>query len=146
MPQNQKVHEPRKKPSVKKAQNKKIQEYRKKPSVKKAQNKKTIRNTINNRDSVETSVIKISNMVSDAMTHELDRIVKQNDGLIKAKEMVVGIVSGVDRAAKHFAEKYLSLTPAQQRLLFKEMKRFAEGTGSHGIDVDFQDNILGGIF
>ena len=146
MPQNKKVQETRKKPSVKKTPNKKIQESHKKPSVKKAQKKKKIRNTINNTDTVETSVIKISNMVADAMTQELDRIVEQNDGLIKAKKMVVGIVSGVDRAAKQFAEKYLSLTPTQQRLLFKEMRRFAEGTGSHGIDVDYQDNILGGIF
>ena len=85
-------------------------------------------------------------MVADAMTQELDRIVEQNDGLIKAKKMVVGIVSGVDRAAKQFVKKYLSLTPAQQRLLFKEMKKIAEGSGSHGIDVDYQDNILEGIF
>lgn len=146
MPQNKKAQDPRKRPSVKKAPTKKIQESHKKPSVKKTPNKKTIRNTINNRDTVETSVIKISNMVADAMTQELDRIVEQNDGLIKAKKMVVGIVGGVDRAAKQFVKKYLSLTPAQQRLLFKEMKKIAEGSGSHGIDVDYQDNILEGIF
>ena len=40
MPQNKKVQETRKKPSVKKTPNKKIQESHKKPSVKKAQKKK----------------------------------------------------------------------------------------------------------
>ena len=63
----------------------------------------------------------------------------------KAKKVLFSIVGGVRKAVQQFVDEH-PLTPEQQRLLYKEMKRIAEGTGSHGIDVDFQDNILGGIF
>lgn len=94
--------------------------------------------------SVEKSIISLSNKIADTMMHKLDNIVKENRGLTKAKTMLFGIVEGVDKAAKRFAQKY-PLTPEQEKLLYKEMKMIAEGTGLHGVDVDFQDNILGGI-
>ena len=94
--------------------------------------------------SVEKSIIFLSNKIADTMMQKLDNIVKENRGLTKAKTMLFGIVEGVDKAAKRFAQKY-PLTPEQEKLLYKEMKMIAEGTGLHGVDVDFQDNILGGI-
>ena len=111
-------------------QKKKTQDSRKKmPEKKKAIQKKK-------HDSVD--------VIADAMMHHLNKI-KESDGLKKAKKVLFSIVGGVRKAVQQFVDEH-PLTPEQQRLLYKEMKRIAEGTGSYGIDVDFQDNILGGIF
>lgn len=89
-----------------------------------------------NHDSVD--------VIAGAMMHNLNRI-KESDGLKKAKKMLFNIVGGVQKAVQQFVEEH-PLTPEQQRVLYKEMKMIAEGTGLHGVDVDFEDNILGGIF
>lgn len=131
-------------PQKKKAQ----QPSKKSLPKKKTANRQKNRHAVVSKDSVgksvEKSIISLSNKIADTMMHKLDNIVKENRGLTKAKTMLFGIVEGVDKAAKRFAQKY-PLTPEQEKLLYKEMKMIAEGTGLHGVDVDFQDNILGGI-
>ncbi len=52
------------------------------------------------------------------------------------------MLEGVRKAVQQFIEEH-PLTPEQQRILYKEMKRIAQGT--HSIDHDFEDN-FGGVF
>ena len=78
--------------------------------------------------------------IADSMILHLNKI-KESDGLKKAKNMLFTVVRGVNKAVKQFVEEH-PLTLEQQRMLYKEMKMIAEGTGSHGFDVDFHENLF----
>lgn len=82
-------------------------------------------------------------MISHAMLYNLNKI-KNSEGVKKAKKMLFSMLGGVRKAVQQFVDEH-PLTPEQQRMLYKEMKRIAQGTGAHGIDVDFEDN-FGGVF